>query len=137
MAPKGVAYEMARQALEDRTDVTTDPNAYKVNADMRILLLATQDAAGLNLQHRGNHIVLFMPLWGDYRGRGAADREAQAIGRIHRNGQEAEMIHVHHLLVQSPKGETAVDQTVQRRNIGIRANDKVQKIEAASFGMIS
>ena len=133
VAPKGVAYEMATQALEHRKDVTTDPKTYKVNTKMNILLLATQEAAGLNLQGRGNHIVLFMPLWGDYRGRGAADREAQAIGRIHRNGQEAEMVYVHHVLVQGPSGEQAVDHTVQRRNIGIRATDKNQRLEDASF----
>ena len=133
VAPKGVAYEMATQALEHRTDVTTDPKTYKKNAKMNVLLLATQEAAGLNLQHRGNHIVLFMPLWGDYRGRGAAAREAQAIGRIHRNGQEAETVYVHHVLVQGPSGEQTVDHTVQRRNIGIRANDKNQRLEDASF----
>ena len=100
---------------------------------MKILLLATQDSAGLNLQSRGNHIVLFMPLWGDYRGRGAADRETQAIGRLHRNGQEANTVYVHHILVHSPTGDMTVDHMVQRRNIGIRADDKVKDLQDASF----
>ena len=41
--------------------------------------------------------------------------------------------YVHHILVHSPTGDMTVDHMVQRRNIGIRADDKVKDLQDASF----
>ena len=132
VAPEGKPYDMAlAYLLKSRDDVTTDPKEYKQDKGKNILLLATENAAGLNLQGRGNHIVLFMPLFGDVQGRGAADREAQAIGRIHRNGQEAHEVHVHHVLVHGPNDELTIDHSIQRRNLAIRAQDEEQRLNVA------
>jgi hypothetical protein len=86
----------------------------------RVLLLAYEDGAGLNLQHGCHHVVLFAPLAGaakdGERVIAAVGKEQQSIGRVRRAGQ-VHLVTVHRLVLEGPDGERTVDGVLTDRNM--------------------
>ena len=85
----------------------------------RVLLLAYEDGAGLNLQHGCHHVVLYAPLAGSGHDQdqiiGAVGKEQQSIGRVRRAGQ-LHAVTVHRIVLDGPKGERTLDRMLCERN---------------------
>ena len=87
----------------------------------RVLLLHFEHAAGLNLQTECNHLILFSPLYvgtGGTSGDAVADAstELQAIGRVHRPGQQKKNVYLYRIEVCGPDDEECLDRQLIRRN---------------------
>eukprot|EP00930_Biecheleria_cincta_P021338 TRINITY_DN1583_c0_g1_i3.p1 TRINITY_DN1583_c0_g1~~TRINITY_DN1583_c0_g1_i3.p1 ORF type:complete len:1977 (-),score=328.37 TRINITY_DN1583_c0_g1_i3:362-5602(-) len=80
----------------------------------RVLLLSFEQAAGLNLQHSCFHAVLFAPLSSDDEIHDCA-REQQAIGRIHRPGQDKD-VNVWRIILQGPDEQPTIDTQILAQN---------------------
>ena len=91
-----------------------------VAAAPRVLLLAYEDGAGLNLQHGCHHVVLFAPLAGAAQNSeqiiAAIGKEQQSIGRVRRQFQKHKVT-VHRLLLKGPEDEPTLDAVLTDRNM--------------------
>ena len=85
----------------------------------RVLLLAYEDGAGLNLQHGCHHVVLYAPLAGSGHDQeqiiGAVGKEQQSIGRVRRSGQK-HPVTVHRIVLDGPEGQPTLDRMLSERN---------------------
>ena len=85
----------------------------------RVLLLAYEDGAGLNLQHGCHHVVLYAPLAGHGSDQeqiiSAVGKEQQSIGRVRRAGQTQDVT-VHRIMLDGPRGERTLDRKLCERN---------------------
>ncbi|CAE8594810.1 unnamed protein product [Polarella glacialis] len=80
----------------------------------RVLLLSFDQAAGLNLQYSCHNAVLFAPLWGSDPVAACA-QEQQAIGRVHRPGQQQD-VNIYRIELRGPEGQATVDAECLARN---------------------
>lgn len=85
----------------------------------RVMLLAYEDGAGLNLQHGCHHVVLYAPLAGSGHDQdqiiAAVGKEQQSIGRVRRAGQ-LHSVTVHRIVLEGPTGERTLDRGLCERN---------------------
>ena len=85
----------------------------------RVMLLAFEDGAGLNLQHGCHHVVLYAPLAGSGHDQeqiiGAVGKEQQSIGRVKRAGQTC-TVTVHRIVLKGPTGQATLDSDLCDRN---------------------
>lgn len=85
----------------------------------RVMLLAYEDGAGLNLQHGCHHVVLYAPLAGSGHDQeqiiGAVGKEQQSIGRVKRAGQMC-TVTIHRIMLLDPGGQTTLDSELCERN---------------------
>jgi hypothetical protein len=81
----------------------------------RVLLLSFDQAAGLNLQYSCYNAILFAPLSSDDEIHDCA-REQQAVGRIHRPGQEKDVTVVR-IILEGPEGQPTIDSQIMEQNI--------------------
>ena len=86
----------------------------------RVLLLAYEDGAGLNLQHGCHHVVLYAPLASPPKDSekviAAVGKEQQSIGRVRRAGQKRSVT-IHRLVLLDPNGERTIDGLLHDRNM--------------------
>ncbi|CAE8597977.1 unnamed protein product [Polarella glacialis] len=80
----------------------------------RLLLLNFDQAAGLNLQYSCHNAVLFAPLWGNDPVAACA-QEQQAIGRVHRPGQQQD-VNIYRIELRGPQGQATIDEEILARN---------------------
>eukprot|EP00966_Prymnesium_polylepis_P275413 6363060-Prymnesium_polylepis.2 len=99
--------------------VDEPPLEASYNAKCRVILLANEDGAGLNLRHGGHHVILYAPLAGSGHDLdqiiGAIGKEQQSIGRVRRAGQ-AHTVTVHRIMLGGPKIERILDRMLCERN---------------------
>jgi len=86
----------------------------------RVLLLAYDDGAGLNLQHGCHHVILYAPLSSPpkdgERVIAAVGKEQQSIGRVRRAGQSSHVT-IHRIVLEGPGGERTLDGLLHERNM--------------------
>lgn len=80
----------------------------------RVLLLSFDQAAGLNLQYSCYNAILFAPLSSDDEIHDCA-REQQAVGRIHRPGQEKDVT-VWRIILEGPDQQPTIDSQILEQN---------------------
>ena len=85
----------------------------------RVLLLAYEDGAGLNLQHGCWHVVLYAPLASPPKDSekviAAVGKEQQSIGRVRRAGQK-HTVSIYRIVLEGPDGEKTIDGLLHERN---------------------
>ena len=85
----------------------------------RVLLLAYEDGAGLNLQHGCHQVVLYAPLACPPKDSekvvAAVGKEQQSIGRVRRAGQK-HTVGVHRIVLTGPDGQKTIDGLLHDRN---------------------
>ena len=85
----------------------------------RLLLLAYEDGAGLNLQHGCHHVVLYAPLASPPKDSekviAAVGKEQQSIGRVRRAGQKHK-VRIYRIVLEGPNGEKTIDGLLHERN---------------------
>ena len=95
------------------------PLAASHRSKCRVMLLAYEDGAGLNLQHGCHHVILYAPLAGSGHDQeqiiAAIGKEQQSIGRVRRAGQ-LHAVTVHRIVLVGPHGERTLDRTLCERN---------------------
>jgi len=87
----------------------------------RVLILHFEHAAGLNLQTECYNLILFSPLYIGDGGSSSDDvadasTELQAIGRVHRPGQQRHEVNVYRIEIRGPEDEECLDGQLIRRN---------------------
>ena len=113
--------EQQEKAATDVLAFNEEPSeqSYK-DKKPRVLLLAYEDGAGLNLQHGCHHVVLFAPLAGAAQNSeqiiAAIGKEQQSIGRVRRQFQKHKVT-IHRLLLKGPKDERTLDAVLTDRNM--------------------
>ena len=111
--------ERQEQAAELVLAFDEPPLQATYKAKCRVMLLAYEDGAGLNLQHGCHHVVLYAPLAGSGHDQeaiiGAVGKEQQSIGRVRRFGQKS-LVTVHRIVLQGPNGQETLDGVITKRN---------------------